>query len=56
MSETTISNDLKGGYLSPMSRKSAEDFFGVEKEVTNKIGRFDLLVRGIAYGDGPKKT
>jgi hypothetical protein len=56
MLETTKSNDLKGAYLSPMSRKRAEDFFGVEKEVTNKIGRSELLVRGIACGDGPKKT
>ena len=50
MLETTKSNDLKGAYLSPTSRRIAEDFFGVEKEVTKKIGRYDLLVRGSVGG------
>ena len=48
MTETKTSNNLKGAYLSPLSRKRAEYFFGVEKEVINKIGRYDLLVHGIA--------
>jgi hypothetical protein len=50
MLETKNLKYSKGAYLSPMSRNSAEVFFGVEKEVTNKIGRCDPSVGGNVEG------